>query len=379
MLFDPDEQHAHVRECGVEQYRLCLEVRDVLECGAVSMPVEEDADGCGGWGGGRDRCRDDGVAFFLQLHVRTLDGRRFCFPEDTAHAWCVVFWMRSRNELYEVARAVLDALDAVREEAPLAVSDRPGQSLTSIPFPCLDCVSELEAASQMRTRAETLREERSPTSAQGVPSRSLQTSTSLAATPGPPEIVLRPGDANRTLLTMQLAECLYEHIPATLRIPGVVEWVLQYTPKAHGVSLATFYRNVAGCERTLVLVRDNEDHVFGGFAPEPWEPGQRFYGNGEAFVFSFGCIDTSLRVDNALKLRIYPWNGKDCFFMYSDHESVAMGGGSGGHAFSVRADLLRGSSVPTQTFGSPTLASAAEFAIRDFEVWAFQDVIRPWS
>ena len=61
-------------------------------------------------------------------------------------------------------------------------------------------------------------------------------------------------------------EALLDYLPVGLRLPGLVQWVLRYTPKAflsamnvtvdsvdpccisfqaHGVSLSTMYRNVA--------------------------------------------------------------------------------------------------------------------------------------
>ncbi|CAE8652590.1 unnamed protein product, partial [Polarella glacialis] len=73
---------------GVEQYTVLLEVEDLLECGAVAMPVEDSADG-------------NQLSFFLQLQVRTLDGEAFCSSEDMEEAWFVVFRLQELEELYE--------------------------------------------------------------------------------------------------------------------------------------------------------------------------------------------------------------------------------------------------------------------------------------
>lgn len=164
-----------------------------------------------------------------------------------------------------------------------------------------------------------------------------------------------------------MAECIAEYLPVHLRLPGAVEWVLRYSPKAHGVSLATLYRNLEDYQTSVIVLQDTQEHVFGGFAPAAWEPKSKFYGSGEAFVFAFTGADLSNP-----QLEIYPWTSRNTFVMYCDSSTIAMGGGDGRHAFAVQSDLLRGFSSPTPTFANPTLAAAEEFVIRDLEVWALE-------
>lgn len=330
VTFEPDPEHPHVREFGVDQYAVHLEVPDIFDCGALTMPVE--ANGVEG----------SGIAYYLQLHVRTLDGRRYC-AKDTQSAWCVVFRMQERGPLYEVARLLLENIDRQAGEEP---SPEGRQSSTSIPFPCLDCLAELEE--QRLRRSEVCNQHQT---------RPCQSST----------VRLRLGDV-KTLLTHALAECLVDYLPIGLRLPGAVEWVLRYTPKAHGVSMATLFRNLADHDNTVLVIKDSEAHVFGGFAPAPWEPCPgRFYGSGEAFVFTFG------QLGEQAELQVYPWSNKNSCFMYSDNDLLAMGGGDGRHAVVVRNDLLHGCSSPTVTFGNPTLAGFEEFIVRDLEIWALEE------
>merc|ERR1712187_971858 len=89
-------------------------------------------------------------------------------------------------------------------------------------------------------------------------------------------IIMKPGKATHTVLTTALAECLLDYLPVNLRVPGTVEWVLRYSPKAHGVSMATLYRNLADRGKSIIMVLDAEEHIFGGFASVPWEPSSRF-------------------------------------------------------------------------------------------------------
>eukprot|EP00405_Crypthecodinium_cohnii_P037276 CAMPEP_0206536070 /NCGR_PEP_ID=MMETSP0325_2-20121206/6527_1 /ASSEMBLY_ACC=CAM_ASM_000347 /TAXON_ID=2866 /ORGANISM="Crypthecodinium cohnii, Strain Seligo" /LENGTH=1127 /DNA_ID=CAMNT_0054033205 /DNA_START=24 /DNA_END=3407 /DNA_ORIENTATION=- len=190
-----------------------------------------------------------------------------------------------------------------------------------------------------------------------------------------PQVLMRPAlrpDGTRvkeTLLTATLAECILDGLPVGLRLPGSVEWVLRYSPKVHGVSLATMFRNLAEQENTILIVKDADLKVFGGFAPAAWAPRGKFYGSGEAVVFEF------LKSDHGdLDIRFYPWTSRDRFIMYADHDVFGFGGKDGKHALSIRSDLLNGFSCPTDTYGNPTLANSLEFVVKDLEVWSLEEI-----
>jgi len=421
VLFEPDTRHEHVREFGIGEYQLFLDLRDLEESAAMAMPFEDSSLG--------------DVAFFLQLHVRTLDGHRFCSP-NVDNCWCVVFRLQTRDDLHEAAMLLIDFLDICRAEPKGQVAL--GRSCTSIPFCSMSCLAEFEAASEARRR-NTQREklqaaaerpiqrptpQGSPRSPSNWEANALSWSGALSMTERwasklagafnadgnnspdasrsphrrrdnatlpikaaaeaaqEPLVILRIPDEmemSRTLLTRQLAEALIDYLPVCCRSIGAVEWVLKYTPKAHGTSLSTLYRNVNGTDQTVVLVRDANNHVFGGFAPACWDSHKgRFYGNGESFVFSYGELPAaslgSTSSLDAITARVYPWTARNNYFMYSDNCIIGMGGGNGRYAFAVHSDFLRGSSSPTATYGNPTLASSEEFAMRDIEVWAFQEI-----
>lgn len=369
VFFDPDHTNQHVRETGVEQYQVFIEISDILECGAVAMPVEVKG--------------EESMAYFLQLHVRTLDGVKWCSAEDAPNAWCVVFRLESREELHEVARGLLGYLDTVRKGDASAARVGPSspngypsstngslkrpKSNTSIPFPCLDCVQEVEAAAQREVQERNAAGK--TVEALTAALQQLKSEDSDSDDDGP---LLNPGNVTKQVLTEPMAKALRNHLPATLRIDGAVEWVLRYTPKAHGTSLSTLYRTVGDCKQTLLVVQDSKDHIFGGFAPEAWEPHPRFYGSGEAFVFSFGQLDSTSKPISQLKS--FSWSCDNNYFMHSDETGIAMGGGNGSHAVFLASDLLRGFSGPTGTFGNPVLASTEEFIVKDVEIWAFEEV-----
>jgi hypothetical protein len=65
------------------------------------------------------------------------------------------------------------------------------------------------------------------------------------------------------------------------------EWVLLFSINRDGVSMQTFYSKVKGRDNTMLLFKDNNDRVFGGYCNEEWHDSRKFYGTGENFVFYF--------------------------------------------------------------------------------------------
>jgi len=75
---------------------------------------------------------------------------------------------------------------------------------------------------------------------------------------------------------------------------------------------------------------------------------------------------------NDLQVFHHSSKAKDAFFLFSDAECIAMGGGSG-FAFYLEKDLLHGRSDPCSTFQSEVLSCDSNFIIGDLECWAFDD------
>lgn len=372
VTFTADSEDKHVKEFGGELYQVNLEVQDVLQCGGITMPHEDGTD----------------LAYFLQLQTRTLNGHYFTREEDGNDPWFVVFRLMGKEDLHRATALLLDAKQASPSQCT--------PTTTSVPFPCLDCMAELEHAIHHHQLQQQLakKQERWPSFA---PSRlnmgsfakflsgpgdsrgKGSDSHDLAGENAPDEprgvyidkvVFQLPEHCQRSVLTKDLAEALLEYLPVGLRLPGLVQWVLRYTPKAHGVSLATMFRNLAERTKTVVIIQDTEDYLFGGFATSAWEPCSRFYGSGEAFVFSFGKV----KDDASPQVQFFPWSSVNECCMYADQQMFGMGGGEGRHAFLIQSDLLQGHSSPTPTFRNTILAANEEFVVRDIEVWSLEEV-----
>lgn len=109
----------------------------------------------------------------------------------------------------------------------------------------------------------------------------------------------------RALLTESRLAQLRPHLPLATRFAS--RWRLIYSPRVHGVSLGTFYRQCqAWPGETLLLVEDTNGAVFGGFASHTWRASrqQLHCGRPECFVFTFGLQDAhrvELTVDEDTK------------------------------------------------------------------------------
>ncbi|GJP49401.1 hypothetical protein CLOM_g13848 [Closterium sp. NIES-68] len=159
------------------------------------------------------------------------------------------------------------------------------------------------------------------------------------------------------LLSPQNFMALAVTLPARLRTSP---WRLLYSTARDGISMATLFRKIKGKGACLLVVRDSHKYVFGCFTNEEWRPMDRYYGNGECFVFQVQpeCV-------------AYRWARTNSYFMLSSNAMLAAGGGNH-HSLLLYADLLTGASAPCDTFGSSILASSEEFEVAQVEVWGFK-------
>lgn len=224
-----------------------------------------------------------------------------------------------------------------------------------------------------------------------------------------------------SVLSAKLASQLREALPAHLRFR---EWELAYSPRVHGTSMRTFYRQQSG--PNIVVMRDADGGIFGGFATAGWHPASGTYGTAESFIFSTqvagdedvepdddamdiykpltptnpcspqsspceaevvdgtGTADreegdsvsqpltsSSSRASATLQppelsLKFfYATGGRGRVLQWADEKMFGLG-----EAVVVCDDFLRGSSKTCSTFGSPCLSShGTDFIIRDFECW----------
>ena len=68
----------------------------------------------------------------------------------------------------------------------------------------------------------------------------------------------------------------------------------------------------------VLVIKDLEGNIFGGFCNESWRKKSLFYGTGETFLFTFKKSE---------KITVYYWTHKNNYFMHSGTEGLCLGTG----------------------------------------------------
>lgn len=205
---------------------------------------------------------------------------------------------------------------------------------------------------------------------------------------------LMPTDEEwNSILTLDILKDIVFCLPSWIRFH---RWHLVYSPKVHGVSMRTFYRQQSG--PNVVLVRDAQGHVFGGFAAQEWFPATHGYGEVQSFVFNTGYSPDSAGLETPQSplspseasspgmlrsprspetinkegsvFQVFPCCMKSGgVIQWGCEDMIALGS-----ALVIQNNFLNGSSSACSTFKSPPLSSLGnDFIISDFECWAIGD------
>lgn len=116
-------------------------------------------------------------------------------------------------------------------------------------------------------------------------------------------------------LTEVMVKQIVERLPDYLKYR---DWDLVYRPDKHGWSLNTFYRNCENYGSSVLVIKDDGNSIFGGFANTSWVNSRRFYGDGECFLFTFG---------KSQEIKAFSATLANNYYMSSDDQSIIMGGG----------------------------------------------------
>ena len=127
------------------------------------------------------------------------------------------------------------------------------------------------------------------------------------------------------------------------------EWKRVFNRDEDGCSLITFFQNTRDYDTTVMLVKDSQGYIFGGFCTEAWKCCYRFFGNGQNFLFSFEREDDPL---------IYRWQGVGDQHMYANENSIGLGGSNtkGRFALFISNDISRGTSVNVESYENDPLS-----------------------
>ncbi|KAH6797566.1 TLD-domain containing nucleolar protein [Perilla frutescens var. hirtella] len=166
-------------------------------------------------------------------------------------------------------------------------------------------------------------------------------------------------DPGQILLTKEYAW----HIGGALS--DTDEWKLLYHSGVHGLSFNTFLGHMIKAP-TLLVIKDKEGYIYGGYASQPWERHPDFYGDMRSFLFQLNPKASIFRPTGANH------NLQWCAVSFSS-ESIPNGIGFGGKAnhfgVFVSANFDQGHSFGCTTFGSPSLSKVCQIYPETIECW----------
>lgn len=158
------------------------------------------------------------------------------------------------------------------------------------------------------------------------------------------------------------------HLPSELQH----KWRLLFSSRVHGESFSQLCGQIINQGPCILILKDLDGYIFGGFASDSWEVKPQFQGDNRCFLFS---VSPSLMV--------YTYTGYNDHYMYLNHgqQTIPNGLGMGGQHdyFGLWIDSNYGKghsrAKPTcTTYNSPQLSANENFTLDAMEVWAVGDL-----
>jgi len=142
-------------------------------------------------------------------------------------------------------------------------------------------------------------------------------------------------------------------------------WRRVYSAEKQGLSFGTMLKAIADQGPSILVVRDTDGHVYGGFTSHSWKANAQFTGSGECFLFQ---IRPCLRVFHTSS------HNENYMYLNSGQETLPNGLGMGGQleyfGLHLSDDFGRGCSRTCSTYNSPQLSKQTQFMFDEIEVWA---------
>ncbi|CAB9513525.1 receptor coactivator 7 [Seminavis robusta] len=161
-------------------------------------------------------------------------------------------------------------------------------------------------------------------------------------------------------------------------------WKRVYSLSRDGDAFEVCLHLVRKEQRSLMVIRTEDNQIFGGYADSPWSPSNsNYYGSAQACLWTFANTrNGAVRRDSGTgapippnQVKVYKWTGTNRYIQFCDvtHRILAFGGGgdAGSFGLCVEKDFENGSSGPCATFGNQPLCDKELFKIVDLEIWGF--------
>ncbi|XP_028784942.1 MTOR-associated protein MEAK7 [Neltuma alba] len=144
-------------------------------------------------------------------------------------------------------------------------------------------------------------------------------------------------------------------------------WKLLYHSALNGLSFNTFLGNISNHEGpTVLIIKDEEGYIYGGYASQPWERHAEFYGDMKSFLFQLNPKASICRPTGANH------NLQWCAVNFTS-EDIPNGIGFGGRVnhfgLFLSANFDQGHTFSCSTFGSPCLSKTSRISPEVIECW----------
>ncbi|XP_062474318.1 MTOR-associated protein MEAK7 [Pezoporus occidentalis] len=157
------------------------------------------------------------------------------------------------------------------------------------------------------------------------------------------------------------------HLPAELQH----KWQLLFSSRLHGESFSQLCAHIVNKGPCIMILKDLDGYIFGGFASHSWEVKPQFQGDDRCFLFSV-----------LPSLAVYTYTTYNDHYMYLNHgqqtmpNGLGMGGQHGYFGLWIDSDYGKGHSKAKPrctTYNSPQLSAKEDFTLDAMEVWAVGD------
>lgn len=164
------------------------------------------------------------------------------------------------------------------------------------------------------------------------------------------------------ILNTQQLQALHHRLPYYIQNMNLKR---VFSISVDGCAMKTFYDKCNDVNNSILVVKDDENNIFGAYATEMFEPTGKFYGTGECFLFTFYR-------DN--KIHVFNSTGENDFYMFSDENQICFGCSDDYFSLSLRNNFLEGYSKMTQTYKNQPLNGVRKdkFIVVKLELWTFQ-------
>ena len=149
-----------------------------------------------------------------------------------------------------------------------------------------------------------------------------------------------------------------------------------YSSNIHGRRLRTLYDHVEYHEYCFIMIRNEQQHVFGAFCAGQLAnrtKGRSWFGTGESFLFTLKPERQVHKWVGSLPGTRGPTKAHEDFFIYADDERLQIGGSADALNIGllIQQDLNQGSTRGCDTFASLPLSTIENFQIMEIEAFGF--------